>query len=132
MVPVPMAAGVPAPAGPIDRARTALADSARARFAVGVFAALLIGFLPAHILAVVREGSALGAIDEGVRAEQAQVSDIDEWNALDEFRASQLERKQSALTSIALSSLLLWAAAGGGLAFVWFRKIDWHLYRSPD
>lgn len=123
-------AGAPR-ANPFEKVRSMLASSERVRFAVGVFAALLIGFLPAHLIASVRESSAFGEIDAEVRAEQAQVEDVETWNTLDEFRKAQLERKESKQTGIALGSVVIWALLGGGLGFLWFRKIDWDRYREP-
>ena len=41
------------------------------------------------------------------------------------MRASFLARKRDERQTIAITSVLMWAAASGGLAFVWFRKIDW-------
>lgn len=114
----------------LDRVRSDLIGSERVRFAVGVMAALLIGFLPAHIFASVREGSAFSEVDADVTAQQAQVSDVEGWHALDAFRTAQLERKESKQASIALTSMFIWALISGGLAFVWFRKIDWERYRG--
>jgi len=99
--------------------------SARARFAAGVGLAILLGFLPAHVAAGIRERSAFGAIDSKVVAVQATADAPDRYDALDAFRTEQLDAKRSARTMIALTALLVWAAAGGGLAYVWFRRVPW-------
>ena len=49
----------------------------------------------------------------------------DEWDGLERVRASFVERKRDERQTIAITSVLMWAALSGGLAFVWFRKIDW-------
>lgn len=121
--------GVSLGQSPVDRVRTALADQPRLRFAAGVFVVLLLGFVPAMIFAQVRAGS-YRVIDDELRAEQSAASDIDAWNRLDELRASMLERKRSQQTSIALGGLLIWALCSAGLAYLWFRHIDWDFYRT--
>ncbi len=115
---------------PLIRMRGMIADSPLIRLGVGVVAALLIGFLPAHLFASARESSAFSEIDSETKAHQSQVTDVDEWNALDEYRKHQLDRKDSKRTSIALSAVFVWAALSGVLAFLWFRKIDWDEYQS--
>jgi len=112
-----------APTSLPDRVRR-LAESARARFAAGVFLAVLLGFVPAHVIASVREGAAFAAIDATVAEQQARVSSLEDWQGLDRVRAAQLDRKRTERRSIALFSLLVWAAAGGGIAFAWFRVLD--------
>jgi hypothetical protein len=126
----PAAAASPA-AGPIVRARAFVARNERARFAIGVAIALLLGFVPAHIIASVREDSAYAEIDADVRQQQAQVTDVDEWTALETIRDGKLALKQSRQRTIAAGSVFVWAVLGVGIAFVWFRKIDWARYASP-
>jgi hypothetical protein len=114
---------------PVDRVRGTLADKPRLRFAVGVFLVLFLGFMPAMAFAQIRAGS-YSDIDDEVRAEQAAISDIDAWNRLDDIRASMLERKRSQQTSIAFGGLAIWSVCSAGLAFFWFRRIDWDFYRT--
>ena len=106
-----------------------LAAAPRIRYAVGVFLALFIGFLPAHIFASIREGGVYDRIDKQVEEDQAQVVTIDEWTALDDARAEHLASKKSAQRSIALGGIIVWLLVGGALGFVWFRLIDWDAYR---
>ncbi|MCG8422920.1 MAG: hypothetical protein MJE77_33860 [Proteobacteria bacterium] len=115
----------------IGRGLNILAGVPRARYATGVFLALLLGFLPAHIFASVREGSVFDEIDAQVQADQERIVDIDDWNALDGMRQAQLDRKESAQFNIALGGIFIWLLAGAGVSFLWFRKIDWDAYRSP-
>ena len=115
-----------------DLARQGLArlsHTPRLRFAVGVFLVLLVGFLPAHVFGVIREGSVYSKIDDQVQAEQESVTDLEAWNALDDSRKAHLERKYSSQRSIALGSIVVWALFGGIIGFVWFRRIDWDEYR---
>lgn len=114
----------------VAKARTKLADEPRIRFAVGVFVALIIGFLPAILVTSIRS-SALTDIDNELIEVQEKATDIEAWNQLDNFRASVLERKQSRQTNIAVSGIIVWTLCGGALAFLWFRKIDWTFYQTP-
>ena len=116
----------------VAQTMTRLAGAERARFAVGVFLALFLGFLPAHIFASVREGSAYDEIDAQVRTEQAQVETLEQWEALDVSRDDYLRRKKSARRNIALGGLVIWGLFGGGLGYLWFRRLDWDSYRRTS
>ncbi len=98
----------------------------RGRFALGVFLSICLGFVPAHAVASWRERSAFKAIDAQVEATQIASDTPEMYAALDAFREAQLARKQSERRNIALIAILLWAGAGAGVAFVWFRKIPWN------
>jgi hypothetical protein len=104
--------------------RGALAD-ARIRMAAGVAAAILLGFLPAHAFASLRERAAFGAIDDAVEARQGQVDSYEAWQQLDPMRENQLAKKKGARRDIMIVALLVWAAAGGGIAYGWFRRVPW-------
>jgi hypothetical protein len=107
-------------------ARHPLLASARARFATGVVLAILVGFLPAHLVAGMRERNAFGAIDRRVVSAQAAADTPERYAALAGFRSDQLDAKRRARRAIMLTSLAIWAASGGVLAGGWF----W-LFRSP-
>jgi len=127
----PHAGPAAAAQNPVERVLGTLADSWRARFAAGVFLALLLGFIPVHIISSMRESSAFAEIDRQVAVEHAQVDDQDDWVALDDIRANLLERKRSKRFNIALTGVFLWGLVGGGLAYLWFRRIDWDRFSSP-
>ena len=110
-----------APAGP---AATGLKDP-RTRFAVGVLISIVLGFLPAHLISHFQQSSAFAKIDANVTAIQRDAITPEDYAALDAFRASQLERKHDERRNIALLAILIWAAAGSGIAYVWFRRIPW-------
>lgn len=97
----------------------------RVRLAAGVALAILIGFVPAHLVAAVREESAFAQIDKEIQARYKSVLTEGDWDALDAMLARQIERKKDQRRSIALASFLIWGLVGGGVAFVWFRKLDW-------
>lgn len=121
------------PAGPSlgERARDLLAN-ARVRFAAGVLAAVLIGFLPATIVASARESSTYGDIDHKLRVRYAAIDSDEEYAALDRARSTALDTKYAERREIALIAVLVWAAAGAGLAYVWFRRVPWdRLSRRP-
>jgi hypothetical protein len=102
------------------RARIPALASARVRLVAGVALAIALGFVPAHLVAGMRERSAFAAIDAKVAAVQSTADTPDSYAALDAFRAEQLEAKYSARRSIAVTSLLVWAAVGAALAYGWF------------
>jgi hypothetical protein len=110
--------------GPLHR----LVGSPRARFATGVLLAIVLGFIPAAVIGGLRQRSAYRTIDERVAAVQAAVDSPQSYDALDAFRADQLEAKRSERRMIVLTSMLLWAAAGGGLAYVWFKRVPWNRF----
>jgi hypothetical protein len=101
-----------------------LADE-RVRTIAGVVLAILIGFLPAHLVARSREASAYREIDTQLVSLQAQAETPEAWAQLDHTRASFLERKKDERRNIALMALVIWALVGGGLGYAWFRKIPW-------
>lgn len=128
----PRGGGVALRDSPLDRVRTALADNARLRFAIGVFAALLLGFLPAALYAQSGHGN-LDDIRARLSAEQDQAAtQIEAWEQLDGLRSATLEEMYSTRRNIALGGLLIWAAGAGFLGFLWFRKIDWAYHATPD
>ena len=102
-------------------------ESPRWRFAAGVLIAVILGFVPASLVASARESSAFEKIDAEVVQVQEKAGRVDglPFDKLEEFRSTQLSRKQSERRNIALVALVMWAAIGGGLAYVWFRKIRW-------
>jgi hypothetical protein len=101
------------------------ADMPRGRFAAGVFLSILIGFIPAHLVAASRESTAFNTIDASVNATQNSVEDEDGYRALDGFRDAQLSKKKSERRTIAWQSMLIWAVLGAGAAYVYFRRIPW-------
>lgn len=99
--------------------------SARTRLAVGVVLAIGVGFVPAHLVASMRERAAFQRIDDEVTVRQADATTLDAWQELDGFRARALDRKASDRRSIAIVSMLLWAVVGAGVGYVWFRRVPW-------
>jgi hypothetical protein len=107
-------------------ARIPVLASARVRLVAGVALAIALGFVPAHLVAGMRERTAFAAIDAKVAVVQSTADTPDSYAALDRFRAEQLDAKYSARRSIAVTSLLVWAAIGAALAYGWFS-----LFRLP-
>jgi hypothetical protein len=103
----------------------AFAGHRRARFATGAVLAVLVGFVPAHFLASVRERSAYAEIDTHLHEQEAKVRTMEQWQALDQLRDGERDEKLAEKHSIAITAVLLWAAVSAGFAFVWYRKIDW-------
>lgn len=109
---------------PTAPAATGLKDP-KTRFAVGVLISIVLGFLPAHLISHFQQSSAFAKIDANVTAIQHDAVTPEDYAALDAFRAGQLERKHDERRNIALLAMLIWAAAGAGIAYVWFRRIPW-------
>jgi hypothetical protein len=118
---------------PMGRAATPVTsvvalETPRWRFAAGVVLAVLIGFVPAHVVASMRE-DVYDKIDKHVTEIQGAASRPDALipvAKLDEFRDQQLARKEREQRNIALLALGIWAAAGGAFAYVWFKRIPWN------
>ncbi len=104
----------------------------RVRYVAGVILATALGFIPATVIASIRERSAFASIDAKYEERESQVISRVQWDDLDRARASFLERKRAERQSIAFTSLLIWAALSGGLAYVWFRVIDWDRVLGPE
>jgi hypothetical protein len=98
----------------------------RVRMAVGVVVAVLLGFLPAHFIASAWEHSAYRDIDNKVehRYDEAAGS-VDDYAMLDAFRDHELDAKRGSRNNIAVVALLIWAAAGAGIGYLWFRRVPW-------
>src|SRR5262249_13060951 len=118
--PVPERRPSPALATPVPRSKLGPLADVRIRFAAGVVAAILVGFVPATIVASIRERSAYKAIDD------SYVDASKDPAAPDDLDATFLGKKKSARQEIALTSLLIWAVGGGAVAYVWFRRVPWN------
>jgi hypothetical protein len=122
---IPRAASPPVHSTSIAAGRFGRLGEPRVRFAAGVLVAILIGFLPAHFVASMREDSAYTAIDTKVRVAQQLADTPETYAALDRVRADALARKHSERRTAAVIAFVIWALAGGGIAYAWFRKIPW-------
>lgn len=122
----PAASAAPRPAaGPRGSALGFLRDEG-ARFVVGVVLVTLLGAIPALLIGSARVHSAFARLDSDLEQRQDKArKNRDDWDQLDRVRASFMTRKRDERQTIAITSILMWAAVSGGLAFVWFRKIDW-------
>ncbi|MBK9035443.1 MAG: hypothetical protein IPL61_30000 [Myxococcales bacterium] len=96
------------------------------RFIAGVVLATLLGGVPALLIGSARERSAFAQLNSDLEKRQDEASKRREtWDGLDRVRASFVERKRSERQTIAITSVLIWVVLSGGLAWLWFRKIDW-------
>lgn len=104
-------------------------EAPRWRFAAGVLAAVVLGFIPAHCVQGVRERSAFEEIDTHVATVQVQAASSASapvpFAQLDAFREEQRSRKKSERRNIAIVSMLIWALAGAGIGYLWFRRVPW-------
>lgn len=97
----------------------------RVRFAAGVLLAVVLGFVPAHFVAKMKEDSATEAVDRKVIAAQQQADTPELYANLDRMRSDQLDRKKTEHRNAAIIGFAVWALVGGGIAFAWFKKIPW-------
>ena len=104
------------------RGRLGVLSEPRNRFAAGVIVAILLGFVPTHLIATFREHDAYQKIDSKYLTDAASAPDPATWNALDE---PALRDKKSAQRDIALTSLILWALFTAGIGYVWFKRVPW-------
>lgn len=114
------AGGVAARGGPLAR----LADPT-ARFVVGVFLCLGLAFVPAFLVGRAREQPALAEIDRTLAQRQGQVVTTEDWQQLDAVRATFRARKADTQREHAITMAVIWLVLTGGLAYVWFRRLDW-------
>jgi hypothetical protein len=110
------------------RGRLGPLSDVRIRFAAGVFAAVLVGFVPTHVIAGMRETTAYKAIDSKFITDASVATDPTAWAALDE---PALRDKKAAQKSILWTSLLLWALCSAGLGYVWFKRLPWDAWDRP-
>ncbi|HEY0193958.1 MAG TPA: hypothetical protein VGC42_22730 [Kofleriaceae bacterium] len=95
------------------------------RTATGVALAIMIGFLPADLFTSSRERALLGPIDQQVIATQTAADTPEAYQALDAYRDRQLAAKRDQYRWIVLGAMLIWAATGSLVGYLWFRKIRW-------
>jgi hypothetical protein len=100
-------------------------DAPRWRFAAGVLASVVLGFVPATCVQSCRESSAFDKIDAHVATVQQQARSGASFAQLDVFRDEQLAKKKSERRNIALVSMLIWALGSAGIGYVWFRRVPW-------
>jgi hypothetical protein len=97
----------------------------RVRFAAGIFLAIIIGFVPAHFVAKMREDSAFATVDKKVIVAQQTADTLDTWRALDSLRADQLARKEAEKRNAAIIGFVVWALVGAGVGWAFFKKVPW-------
>ncbi|HTL35155.1 MAG TPA: hypothetical protein VL326_18635 [Kofleriaceae bacterium] len=97
----------------------------RVRHVAGLVLAIVLGFVPAHLVASSIEKSAYAEIDQKVIHVQQQADTPDVYAMLDKQRADFLDRKESERRNAAIIAFVVWGLVGGGIAFLWFKKIPW-------
>lgn len=109
----------------LPRMRALMAESARARFAAGVAVAFLIGLIPAQLYAAWRSRTAYDQIRSDLQAEYARADTPETWATLESARDDARALAASRQQRVAVGACLVWLVVSGGIAFVWFRLIDW-------
>ncbi len=93
------------------------------RLVAGAALAVGLGFLPAHFVAAAREHAAYAELDLELTKREATIRSRADYDAFDTVRAAYADRKRAARTSIAYGSIALWILVGGGVGWLWFRRI---------
>jgi len=120
----PVVAAVPKES-PVKVVTRALGNKPRVRLLAGVILAILLGFIPATLIASWQEGTAYADSRKEIHKVYADVRTVEDWKGLDEVIKGELGVMNSSRQKIAITSILVWGAAGGGFAFLWFRKVPW-------
>ncbi len=114
---------------PFVAMKRALGNQPRVRLLAGVMLAIMLGFIPATVFASWRESSAYADSRKELHKIYAEArKDISVWNGLDESIKAERGVMSSSRQTIAITSILIWGAAGGGFAFLWFRKVPWERF----
>lgn len=92
------------------------------RFAAGIVVAILLAFIPAHLIASSRERDAFQKIDGKYLTDTANASTPDQWASYD---APAMADKKDAQKSIATTSFAIWMLLAAGLGYVWFKRVPW-------
>jgi hypothetical protein len=122
--PLPAAEAKRAPKeNPLVKAANTISARPRVKFASGVLVALLLGFLPAHVIASVQED--YSDIDEEVIAEQKRATTVEEWSSLKSYRDEALDQKRARKMNIAVKTGFAWVLVSGLLGYVWIRVVPW-------
>ncbi|HUS64321.1 MAG TPA: hypothetical protein VMZ28_07245 [Kofleriaceae bacterium] len=112
--------------GPLlERMRDTMANDPRARFLAGVLLAFLVGLIPAQLFAMWRTDVARDEVSSALQGEYRQASTPELWATLETAREDASALMSSRQRRVAVSAALLWVATGAGVAFLWFRVIDW-------
>ena len=99
--------------------------------AVGVAAAMIVGFVVVHFFAAGREAERYGAIITELERTYAQVNNSAEAHrGLQEARRHAQTTLEDRRSTIVIMSSVLWLVVGGVLLFVWLRLIDWTRWRE--
>ena len=108
--------------------RREIAESERLRFFVGGLLAVLLCFLPTHLIASAMESASYGGAEETLNASYDQL--VKSW----EYHQMELElekAKGAASTSrliIGFVGTTIWMLTAAGFLFLWFRKVNWQRY----
>lgn len=108
-----------------SEARASLARRGRLHVVAGALLAVLLGFAAAHVAGVIQESSAYPPIRAELGAAYAAATDPESHAALPQIREGMQELVDARQRRIAITSGLVWIAAGIGFGFLWFRKIRW-------
>lgn len=112
-------------------ARLSMARRGRFHFLAGAVLAVLIGFVIAHVVASIQETDAYPPLTKELKEAYAEAVDPNTYATLPEVRDGLQILVNSRQRRIAITSGLLWLAAAGAFAFLWFRKIRWEALEPP-
>lgn len=109
----------------VPRMRALMSESPRHRFAAGVAVAFLIGLVPAQVFASWRNASAYDEIRRDLEGEYARADTPETWATLESARDDAHALVAARRQRVAVGAFLVWLLVASGIAFVWFRLVDW-------
>jgi hypothetical protein len=104
----------------------------RRRMAAGAVLAVLIGGIPAMLVAGARQNAEFKAIDSRVAAIQSEADTMEAWTNLDIMRRNQIQRKRTVQRDALTTALAMWIVIGGVAGYAWIRLMPWDRLTPPS
>jgi hypothetical protein len=104
----------------------------RRRLAAGAVLAVLVGGVPAVLVAGARQNAEFKAIDARVALIQTESDTMEAWTSLDIMRRNQIERKRTVQRSAFTTALAMWFVIGGVAGYAWLRLMPWDRLAPPN
>jgi hypothetical protein len=110
----------------------AQAANLRRRLAAGAVLAVLVGGVPAVLVAGARQNAEFKAIDARVALIQTEADTMEAWTNLDIMRRNQIQRKRTVQRDALTTALAMWIVIGGVAGYAWIRLMPWDRLKPPS
>jgi hypothetical protein len=104
----------------------------RRRLAAGAVLAVLVGGVPAVLVAGARQNAEFKAIDARVALIQTEADTMEAWTNLDIMRRNQIQRKRTVQRDALTTALAMWIVIGGVAGYAWIRLMPWDRLKPPS